>query len=88
VASNARMARGDRLSRRMGDATIIHHKKHTPLTYEHRIYYVVKNCDIVVLIVNNPSYVLCFNLWERVVSKIRERVREEEILQLSISASQ
>ncbi len=57
-------------------------KKHTPLTYAHRIYYVVKNCDIVVLIVNNPRKVLCFNLWERVVSKIRERICEEEILQL------
>jgi hypothetical protein len=44
--------------------------------------YIFENGDIVVLIVNNPSNVLCFNLWERVVGKIREKVCEEEILQL------
>ncbi len=79
--------KGDRLSRRMGDDTIIHHKKHTLLTYAHRIYCVVKNCDIEVLIVNNPRKVLCFNLWERFVSKIREKVCEEEILHAVILLS-
>jgi hypothetical protein len=45
---------------------------------------VVENDDIVVLIVivNNPRKMCCVFIWERVVNKIRERVCEEEILQL------
>jgi hypothetical protein len=46
--------------------------------------YIVENGDIIALIVNNPCNVLCFNLWERAVSKIRERVCEEGILHLYI----
>ncbi len=41
----------------------------------------VENSVIVVLVVDNPRNVLCHNL-ELLVSKIRETVCEEEILQL------